>query len=399
MRKYIVLSLSLLVTSGCEIEAGSFDGSFWEDARVDDDDGGVDEDDAGRPPRAGRGGSGGSAAPELEASDVPAVIARGLCGAAEACIGKSMLLDALEGSDCVEFRTKQEADRHLHWLQDSIDANRVRFRPELLDDCERDLIALGCDAANRRLPDSCEEAVEGLADVDESCAIDQDCAGNAWCDKGEQETCPGTCAAPQTSGLPCRASRHCADGLICEGGSCTPPRAEGDECNSLMGEACPFGLVCHGRANMQTCRSIDSVYVGASGADCDAFGQLCQVGLVCQSQSSTSTAGQCVAPAGLNGTCRLSQPSQCPTSQYCKVPQTNSTSRVAPGEEGVCSDRPGDGVACVVGEECAPGTVCVGEMAMCRTRKSAGSTCVSNAECFGGSCEEDICVITTIGCD
>jgi hypothetical protein len=30
--------------------------------------------------------------------------------------------------------------------------------------------------------------------------------------------------------------------------------------------------------------------------------------------------------------------------------------------------------------------------------KGAGGACMSNGECYGGSCESDICVITTVEC-
>lgn len=410
-----IAAVSVTWLSACEIEEGSFDGSFFEDSSTsqEEDSGDVDEDDAGKPPPkdAGPKDAGSDAGkdsgtemkdadvppePPLTPSDVANVFSKGQCAALQACLGDAMLVDSYEGNDCVDFNTRQKSDQHLHWLMSSVSANRVTFRPEKLEQCEKDLAALKCDVRNRRLPASCEEAVEGKSDVDGSCSIDQDCKGNAWCDKGMLESCPGTCAALQPNGLPCTDSVQCADGLICRAGSCSAPLSEGDQCNS-SDKRCPPGLIC--RSSM--CQALSTVYVGALGATCDAVGQLCQMGLVCQSDDPNATSGLCAKPAALNGACRPSQPGQCPITQYCKNKSSGVTTQAKPGTDGVCADRPKDGQACVEGENCAPGARCVGEPPTCKNLKTAGGVCASdsNAECYAGACEGGICAVTTIDCN
>jgi hypothetical protein len=416
MRKYVLLLIavaSLSAWSACEIEEGNFDGSFFEDSSTphDEDSGKGDEDDAGKPPKdagsdagmdAGKdaGSDAGKDAdvpppPPLTPSDVASVLAKGQCAALEACLGERLLLDQLQGNDCVDFMTRQKADQQLHWLSDSVDAKHVTFRPEKLEQCQKDLAALKCDIRNRRLPASCLEAVEGTVAVDGDCWIDQDCKGNAWCDKGMLESCPGTCAAPQTEGLPCNNSDQCADGLVCRSGNCSTPLSEGDECNSTA-LRCGPGLICR----MAMCQSIETVYVGDLDAACDALGKLCKPGLVCQSNDPSKTTGVCKQPAAKGGVCRPSQPGQCPIEQYCKNKSSSVSTPASPGTDGVCADRPGDGEACISGEDCAPGTVCVGSPATCRSLKTAGGVCSSdsNAECYAGSCEGGTCTVTTIRC-
>jgi hypothetical protein len=430
-----ILSACTLALSACTIEEGNFDwdGSLFDDAgnkrdasdsdSGDDDDAGVMVKDAGKD--AGKDAStmldatmpadtgAADAGRPLTTSDVAAVLARGRCGALEACLGKSLLLASYDGNDCVDFTTRQQADRHLHWLADSVTAGRVTFRPDELAQCEKDLVKLGCDVASKRLPASCEQAVQGNRNLDADCSIDQDCKDNAYCFKGTLETCPGTCSALQTSGLPCAASQECADGLVCRGGSCNDPLAEGDTCSRRKGNDCPPGLVCQGKDGMLTCQSLETLYVGKAGDACDLYGKLCENGLVCQSQTSANTMGKCAPLADKNGTCRLAEPAQCPNTQYCKDSNANTTARATPGKDGVCADLPTEAHACIgistqsgqppcpVGSVCcAPGTVCVDEAStpMCHALKMAGSACSTNAECYGGLCQGDVCAITTIEC-
>jgi hypothetical protein len=410
MPKIRVLLLPVLLLCACEIHEGrfDFDGSLFDDASISgDEDGGTDDDDAGKAPAkdAGKQDAGNTkdasvepTPPDLKPSDVPAVLARGRCKALEACMGKSLLRDAYEGNDCVSYVTQQLSDRHLHWLAQSVSAGHVTFRPDRLDECERDIAALGCAVTSRPLPDSCETAIEGKAAVDDECWIDQDCKGTAYCDKGTQETCPGHCATLQTRGLPCSSSSQCASGLVCEGDSCVEPKVEGDSCDARMaGGACPPGLVCQGRAGSLTCQSVQTLYVGKLDEACDALGKLCESGLVCESQSSANTAGLCKPISDKGGQCRASEPSQCPTDQYCKKTDINTKDRVGPGVSGVCWDRPKTGEACSYAA-CAPGSRCLGTPETCRALKGAGGACTSSGECYGGQCESNICIVTTIDC-
>jgi hypothetical protein len=409
MRKISLLGLAVFTWTACTIGDGDvdWDGSIFDDAASDEDAGSVaadggdassspdsSPDDAARPDSSVPDGG----EPVLEPSDVAAVIARGRCGALKACLGEQLLSASFEGNDCVEYTTRQQADRHLHWLKDSVDASRVTFRPELLAACEADLIALGCDVTSMPSPDSCERAVEGKAKLDEDCTIDQDCEGSAWCDKGMQESCPGYCAPLQAEGMGCSASTQCASGLLCRGDVCTAQPSKGDACGAYLApSACPPGLVCQGATEL-TCRSIGAVYVGKAGDSCDAFDALCEFGLVCQSQTQEDTTGRCVAKAASGGDCRRAQPNQCPADEYCKIAQSGEMDPVPPGMDGVCAKRPVAGEACGF-EDCAPGSRCIGdESPICRPLKIAGEACEFDSECYGGLCFAEHCSVTTIAC-
>jgi hypothetical protein len=419
LRRCFPIFSAVFVLCACKISAGNgkFDGSFFDDdastsrskdgghkdagahkdagrARTDagsrsDDDGG-----AGGPSKAADAG-GGDAGHALTADAVPGLFAEAVCGALNDCLGPVLLLDYLKGTPCVSLITQQQSDRDLHWLGESVAAGRVLLRQARFDDCLADLKAFGCAVQSRRLPQSCEDAIEGQVPLHQSCSIDYDCASDAYCDKGLQtETCPGSCVSTQSEGLPCKASNECADHLICRAGSCAALLKEADPCETSNGQpTCPPGLVCQGASGSRKCQSL-GVYAGKLDESCDALGTLCEVGLVCESLTSSDTSGVCKKPVDKDADCRRAVPNECPTTQYCKSAQSGTMERALPGEVGICADLPPDGGSCSV-VSCAPGTVCVNEV--CRAMKAAGGICESSTECFSGDCEGGICV-TALDC-
>jgi hypothetical protein len=132
------------------------------------------------------------------------------------------------------------------------------------------------------------------------------------------------------------------------------------------------------------------VYAGKLDDACDALGTLCEVGLVCESQSAQNTMGVCKKPVAKDATCRRAVPNECPSTQYCKSAQLSSSDRALPGEDGVCADLPVDGGSCST-LTCAPGTVCVN--ATCRALQMAGGPCESAAECYSASCDATTCTL------
>jgi hypothetical protein len=416
-RLHPFFAVLIILASACEVGDGdwdaSWDGNFGDSgqdaSKQPGDDAGADDSGAepvDRPDAAptDAGSDAGMQAPPPATPDALAhVLAVGSCGALTECMGAELLMDSLSGQDCVSYRTHLYEDRDLHWLSKSVARGRVTFRPELLAKCMSDLTGLGCDVQTRRLPQSCIDVADGDVAIDDACAIDQECAGGAYCDKGSLESCPGTCAPLQTPGLPCRATAQCVDGQICRSGTCTDPLVEGDECTvaitASMGAGfreCPPGLVCQGKSGDLLCRSISTVFAGKSGAPCDATGTLCARGLVCQSQSATSTTGVCAAPSAKGGQCRPAVPSQCPSGQYCKDSRSNVTARAPAGKDGICSDLPGDAKPCEASDGCQPGSVCLDD-ATCHALKTVGQSCTESRGCYGGSCLADTCA-TPLDC-
>ena len=118
-----------LTATACTIEKANLDldANFHFDAGADssadhDDSGTPDTDDGGSLIDAGvsKPDAGRTEPSLLTPADVPETIAHGRCRALEKCVGTQLLVDAYEGNDCVEFLTKQLADRQLHWLAESV---------------------------------------------------------------------------------------------------------------------------------------------------------------------------------------------------------------------------------------------------------------------------------------
>jgi hypothetical protein len=307
-------------------------------------------------------------------------------------MGARMLRDSLDGKDCVEFRTHVNSDGDLRWLEKSVSLGRVIFHAERLAACERDLTALGCSVQSQRIPASCEAALEGTAEPGGDCAIDHECKGTGYCAKGMLETCPGACDKLQEDGLFCSASAQCVGGLICRNQACTAPLSEGDACTAWGGYGeCPPGLVCQGTKDNLHCQSIASVYQGKQGDACDIYGQLCEDGLVCASQSGT--AGLCAPTSAANTVCRRAVPNQCPTGQYCRNASSGNPARATPGIDGICSDLPAAGQSCAAATSCMPYSVCASDD-QCYALHGIGETCASSGECYGSRCEDGLCAAT-----
>ena len=420
------------MSSACEVHIGNadWDSGAWDDWDWDDDndddgdpwesprkdagavkaDAAGDEDAGATNADAAVGGGSGDAAvpsptidaavvnpgddpedPTVTIGEVAEFLARGSCEALSDCMGAELLRESLRGVDCVEFRTQVYANRELYWLAKSVAFGRVTFRPDLLSACEQDLIARGCEVQSRRLPQSCRDALEGKADIDETCAIDQECAGNTYCNKGLVESCPGTCAALESSGLRCLVSTECADGLVCRKGTCEAPLEEGDKCSVHLGFGeCAAGLVCQGASSDTfTCRKVSAVYIGKEGDACDKTDKLCSQGLVCQSQSATSVMGKCAKTVAAGGTCRPSEPGQCPGGYYCKDARASVTTRAPAGTDGVCWELPADGSACIAAIGCKPGLICSNVDAKCHARAGVGKDCVEDAQCYTSRCDDN----------
>ncbi len=389
--KWLLLSWSLCAASswaGCSVSAGNGGngGSIFPDrdaattdaASKDEDSGSTGED--GGQVSVDASADGGTAS--TQPGDAPALLATAVCGALRDCLGAQGLLDYLNGSPCEDYVTKQQGDRDLHWLPESVQASRVSWNPSRIAQCQADLRAFGCQVQSRRLPASCKQAIQGKVAVNGSCSIDYDCEGTAYCDKSASP-CPGVCTAPQAIGRPCTASRECADMAVCRSGMCVALLQDGDPCEQDAKGAytCPPGLTCTTTGSSHVCQANASVFVGKENDACDALVMLCEPGLVCA--STTGTMGVCAKLAAMGGSCKRAKPSQCPTGQLCDA--------TAAGATGTCVDLPGAGMACLRGTSCAPGNVCIQAEGACHAMATVGEACVDSAQCYSGTCTQGQC--------
>jgi hypothetical protein len=383
-----------------DVDFGGFDGSLFDDAGSDaatprhdasvddsDEDGGADVGEGGDASVATDGGGDAGASSTADAGPsakpgtlVPSQLAAALCAALADCYDSAELRDdALGGQDCMLLNEGAYANSDLAYLPASIEAGLVEFDAGAMDDCTRDIRALGCKARASRLPSSCKAALAGTVLIAGECTINLDCKGDAFCDKGELATCPGVCSPLQAEDFPCNHDDddQCQDGLVCSGGTCRALRAVGQSCGEQGQTGCAPGLECAdlGLGDGEQCVDIAAIYTAKLGDDCDANDALCEPGLVCESVSGTT--GVCAKPVGRGASCKRALPNQCPVGQYCDA--------VNAGEAGTCVDAPGEGQACRTrAPACATGLLCIDDV--CRPRLDNGEDCIDDRQCFSGVC-------------
>jgi hypothetical protein len=388
----VALGTCCLVGFGCTVSTGDgdfddFDGAFSDfDGSTAHDGGGgkggsgnEDEDGGTTTKPPSKPDAGGSGDNTVKLTDLPRLIAGATCDALEDCLGsKELLADTLGGRDCAQLNENLLLSSPLRYLSASVDAGLVLFRPEEAETCFSDLRALSCDARSNRWPASCKLMLIGTADAGESCTINQDCSGKAFCDLGSLESCPGTCVPLQTKGMTCNHNDddQCEDGLVCFRGHCEALGKSGDDCDDTLPRCAP-GLVCPDPAGSK-CAAIPTIYFRKLDEACEIGVELCEPALVCESVSGTM--GVCKHTVAKGASCKRADPNQCPLDQYCDA--------TSAGMSGTCQDRPADGVACLTNraQSCADGHICID--GTCRALAGVDDSCETAAQCYSGVCSD-----------
>lgn len=251
--------------------------------------------------------------------------------------------------------------------------------------------ALGCDAFIAPAPEVCSRVFIGTVEDGGDCSVNDECAGDAYCDS---PLCPdqaGVCTPTGGTGDACAADAECTVGLACEDQVCrVPASTSGGECGGDSGLECPLDEFCSGDSPEErgTCVPWDSIRTQAEGDACDPENdELCEQGLACAITAVIpAVTWECRARVGAGEACSVAVPNMCPDTHYCDTP--------AMAFEGTCEELPSDGEPCattVFGEACAPGHVCDPTTTECVQPQDNGAACDSAAGCFSGNCEGGTC--------
>jgi len=189
----------------------------------------------------GGGGSGG-----VSPAGLASALAEASCNKHEECCTAEEFMDATLGSEnAAECKAVLTGFGSLltNVLDDSIEAGRVIYHPDRMEDCLAAIDALSCAEFkdNGEINDSrCEDPFEGQVADGGECANDFDCVSN-YCSGDsmdfEGNLTFGVCADDPVAGLPCDEGR-CADSAFCD--------FETDLCEALLadGEACTSDNQC-----------------------------------------------------------------------------------------------------------------------------------------------------------
>ena len=339
------------------------------------------------------GGDDAASGPKLD--EVPSMLSDAICNAYLDCLGpglpKGLTVDA-----CIDTNSAGIEDGDFQFIQAAVDAGRVVYNAGRVGKCIADIGAADCTAlGNNRLPDSCKEAVKGTLAEGDDCALNAECAGDAYCKQNSQ--CPGTCTALGAAGDDCQSDDECRDGLVCGiTGTCTMTAGEGDPCGGSAAE-CSLGLFCAGADESMnisgTCATADTVFAINEGDECSLTGgMLCKDNLSCAvtvtgTGQNTMVAWACEGDVEADADCKLAVPDQCPVGQYCDVNPSGVTPRFA----GTCKDLPRAGQACSVWQGlCAEGSTC-NSQGTCHAVNRIGGECSEDIECASETCNSGVC--------
>ena len=342
---------------------------------------------------SGSAGEGGSGSP-IPIEDAPGAMAEAVCTALEDCLGPGMSM-VFYDEDCVELLTRTYGDSIRAPFEESVAQGNAQYHADLMPACVAAYQTMTCEQTDE-FPAACNDALEGLVAVGQSCSNSTECVGSAYC--ATDAGCPGTCKPPIALGQSCLETDVCAPGSACFEGTCQAKRQQNEDCGEAFAP-CASGLICLGEDKTKllpgTCLAVADAFTRAQGFSCDlASLSLCQDGLHCAFDNiikMATVSGSCVVPSSLGGPCKTALPDSCPAGAYCKVTWTTTT--------GICALLPGNDEPCasntgwVLKNPCQAYHRCIGEgaAAVCKKLEAIGQPCEDNAQCYSGFCGETDC--------
>jgi hypothetical protein len=325
--------------------------------------------------------------------ELPHLLVTTLCPELESCLGETATQRVFGEGGCAERLTIQLEDGDFAATQAAVEAGRVRYDGSKVQACLATIEGIGCGFQTRRtlLSDACNEVLEGSVELGGDCALDEDCAGVAFC-KRDGNSCPGECSALLGAGETCSEDDDCAEGLACRNQTmrCEAPGRLGEPCGRVADANCAAGLACIGgdaaAGQAGECGDTEELFAAQLGEDCDLEEQvLCADDLACAVVLPLGTAPRfrCMARVQIGDDCTFGAPSQCPIGAYC-----NDVGLAAGDLEGVCAALPGKGETCNVGVDgqCADSLICESD-GLCHAVGRLGDDCISDEGCASTHCD------------
>ena len=240
--------------------------------------------------------------------------------------------------------------------------------------------AVGAPATSPRDPAAvCRSAFSGHAGPGAACEVDEECAGELFCDRGSG--C-GRCTTAATTGSACTRDNQClgvGPAVLCVQGICRQTSLMAD---LPEGSRCGLLDVATGSASYGECapnlRCVGAPLRCASARSreqaCDPTMDFCETGLTCSDGrcQATEVAGEGEA---------------CLTSSDFLLPRCDTAAGLV-CLDGTCRPYPTAGQPCAF--LCESPYVCVDSI--CRARAPAGASCADASTCDSGACAGGICV-------
>ncbi len=334
----------------------------------------------------GNGGEGGDKGP-VPIEEMGQEVAVLICEIFDTCVGPGFI-----GADCVNQFTANFEDSTQPQMQDAIDRGTLDYDAGKMRDCLDAMAGAGCEAiGDSSAPAVCDEAMVGSVAPSGGCFIDEECAGNAYCD--DLSTCPGLCEDYLGLNDDCSTDGRCDGGLQCFNGLCAQPSQLNQSCGAGTHPYCDSGLECVGEIEVTpgTCTARPALTLAGLDETCDPQeGLFCHSGLSC---AMTALSGgeipvwTCKAGVASGAACFIAVPDQCVETEYCD-------GQISPANlQGLCAALPGENAPCaegLSGSKCLPGLECVAigdGMESCFRPRRLTDPCSTDQECVSGLCD------------
>jgi hypothetical protein len=252
--------------------------------------------------------------------------------------------------------------------------------------------------------EACRKVLAGTVATGGACYATRECAAG-WCNLANG-VCPGLCTPPKANGAECDDDAECAPGSECLPGEdftplCTVVAPEGAACSESL--PCAVGLQCAAGK----CGKPAAVALGGTCIDYSNCGDAAS----CDYASDTATSGTCKALAAPGAACTsggfigpiMASP-DCQGYMVCKGLQLDDEGEVVvPGRCSTISDEGGDcdaeattGSLGTAGTDgCAFPLVCNPNGWKCTRPPPAGSPCIAGACGEGAYCKGGTCTALT----
>lgn len=323
-------------------------------------------------------------------ADLPVQLASGVCEALQRCWPIYAEIFAASGQSCTASLSVTMQD-DLPNLEEAVASGRLAYDGTQVDECLAQMRGASCEQLSDLEQGSCEVMLHGTTALGAACMLEDECAGNAYCDLAA--ACPGVCTARQPAGGECVSEIECDNGLDCVGGHCVAPVGPGAACGENA-PGCTTGYTCAGTGfpitQSGTCRPLGELYTLGVGQPCELLGDaMCQPSLVCAFETfdlqNGPVTGTCAQRVSSGAACRVSFSNQCPVDEYCATAED--------ALDGTCTPLPGAGSSCadtLVGQLCESGLRC--EAGVCSPPAQLGETCITDGVCLSRRCGDGVCV-------
>ncbi len=282
----------------------------------------------------------------------------------------------------------------------------VRFDPAAARRCFDGIVR----ACSLRDPNgACESIFVGTIALGGACRRQEQCAGDAYCDTGDDvdrgPTCPGTCRARVALGAVCTSSAQCTrvgvqGNAVCEPFESTTRCIDQRETNTAgVGQPCAGSVTSGNVETFANCQAGLTCVLSATsgmlppttgtcrapialGAECSPMGPGCAGAAQCRPTGPGSVTGTC---QGITVQNTAGQP--CDSSRLC------NSLRYLVCRDGTCQSvgTGAVGTPCAIGTEvflCNAGLYCdtSGTSFTCQPKLDAGMPCRDRDACVSGAC-------------